>query len=225
MIADAYNTATILSAEVRECVANNEGGNGEQYYIDLLQALETLARADSYPERMKAGLLEMCDNIDAINSNSVEFCRYLKKNETIKASISLKLIAGLQTYADEIRDKVTDIPQPQTSQQPFVIDERLNTDKAKAMFEKFATEEYIEIVEGGHYKWLKTKMALSYFVFKAIDYLKMKKNTKKNTKTWKCFEELFEIKKLQSYHQNHEFDYESNSDCRKIKVLFEKNFF
>lgn len=61
-----------------------------------------------------------------------------------------RLLTALQTEYEVL--KMSGIVPPQPVQ--FVMDIRLKSDRVRAMFKKFAAEGYIEIVEGGHYKWL-----------------------------------------------------------------------
>lgn len=135
-----------------------------------------------------------------------------KLNTAIRA---VYLWWALRTEIDELEDELS------LYQKPFTIDPRLTTPKAKAMFAKFAELGYIEIHEGGHYKWKKshTKLGLAFFVSCAIEYLRWDKNKKKEKeRTWAAFEDLFKETRLQSYLQQK--DTENDDNCIKIGLVF-----
>lgn len=73
------------------------------------------------------------------------------QNEYIKANIKWYCVYNerRKIFVSEL-ERLKGEPQPE----PFVMDIRLQSGRAKAMFKAFADKGYIEIVEGGHYKWL-----------------------------------------------------------------------
>lgn len=80
---------------------------------------------------------------------------------------------------------------------PFVIDPRLQTDKAKTMFQRFADEGYIKMNEGKCWEWEKNKLLFAYFIEKANEYLEIA-TTDYKCETYYCrkpFEDLFGITK------------------------------
>lgn len=103
------------------------------------------------------------------------------------------LLTALQTEYEVLKMSGIEPQQPEA----FVMDIRLQSDRAKTMFKAFADKGYIEIVEGGHYKWLKTKRKalFGYFVECASDHLGLTKYDRRNNTLYcrKPFEDLFDI--------------------------------
>lgn len=88
--------------------------------------------------------------IDRMWEQSMVFATYDPIEPNDNTDKLCRLLTALQTEYEVLR--MSGIVPPQL--EPFVMDIRLKSDRARAMFEKFADEGYIEIVEGGHYKWL-----------------------------------------------------------------------
>ena len=105
--------------------------------------------------------------------------------------------------------------------EPFTIDPRLTTPKAKAMFAKFAELGYIEMSEGKHWKWRKNKYSLKCFADHAIEVLDLRKNRMGfPLKTWGLFEDLFNETRLQSYKPIPPKEYNDDNECRVIIKVF-----
>lgn len=136
-----------------------------------------------------------------------------------------RLLTALQTEYEVLRMSGIVPPQPE----PFVMDIRLQSDRAKKMFELFP--KYVEVREGMKLKWLQgTKADFLCFVEEALEYLHYDEEKDK----WSLFEKSFEIyddrfkpTQLLSYSKkpNVKKHIEENEGlCGKIKMTFTMNF-
>lgn len=166
--------------------------------------------------------------IDRMWEQSMVFATYDPIEPNDNTDKLCRLLTALQTEYEVLRMSGIVPPQPEA----FVMDIRLQSDRARAIFEKFADEGYLEIIDGGRYKWLKNKLALSVFAEQTISRLRLR------GKTWSVFSHLFiadfDTGQLQSYYKNHAdiWDknikykiYETDPDCRRIRLIFAMNKF
>lgn len=183
---------------------------GEEYYRDKLN------------EEIGKSLHAMRD----IRTHIESVCKY--QSEYLSSNIKCYCINNerRKMFVSEL-ERLNGEPQLE----PFVMDIRLRSDRARAIFEKFADEGYLEIIDGGRYKWLKNKLALSVFAEQTISRLRLR------GKTWSVFSHLFiadfDTGQLQSYYKNHAdiWDknmhkiYETDPDCKRIRLIFAMNKF
>lgn len=172
----------VLIREVEQCMEKCKidcaewKSGGEEYYRDKLN------------EEIGKSLHAMRD----IRTHIESVCKY--QSEYLSSNIKLYCIYNerRKMFVSEL-ERLNGKPQPEA----FVMDIRLQSDRAKTMFKAFADKGYIEIVEGGHYKWLKTKRKalFGYFVEGASDHLELTKYDRRNNTLYcrKPFEDLFDI--------------------------------
>jgi len=116
----------------KEDCAEWESG-GEEYYRNKLN--EEIGKSLKWMRDIRTHIENVCSYQSEYLKNNIKV--YCVENERRKIFVS-----ELERLKRE--------PQPE----PFVMDIRLQSGRAKAMFKAFADKGYIEIVEGGHYKWL-----------------------------------------------------------------------
>lgn len=106
------------------------------------------------------------------------------------------LWCALRTEKAKLNDYL-DLYQSEENE-PFIIDPRLATDKAKGMFERFEKEGYIRINDGKHWEWLKphSKLQFAYFIEEASEYLGLTTRNYKGSANCcrRPFENLFNIR-------------------------------
>ena len=140
-----------LIREVEQCMEKCKidcaewKSGGEEYYRDKLN--EEIGKSLHAMRDIRTHIESVCKyQSEYLSSNIKWYCIY---NERRKMFVSeLERLNG----------------EPQL--EPFVMDIRLQSDRARAIFEKFADEGYLEIIEGGRYKWLiKTRNRKALFAY------------------------------------------------------------
>lgn len=203
-----------LIREVEQCMEKCKidcaewKSGGEEYYRDKLN--EEIGKSLHAMRDIRTHIESVCKyQSEYLSSNIKWYCIY---NERRKMFVS------------EL-ERLNGEPQPE----PFVMDIRLQSDRARAMFELFP--KYVEVREGMKLKWLQgTKADFLCFVEEALEYLHYDEEKDK----WSLFEKSFEIyddrfkpTQLLSYSKkpNVKKHIEENEGlCGKIKMTFTMNF-
>lgn len=162
-------------------------------FRDLEYILERLPGEQAKNSVLKAAFSEWEHKKDDIlDKLDKELERY--QNDLLRYSITKVRIKLIKDFGYECKIRIPE-NEPPAENEPFIIDERLTTDKARDMFRKFAEKGYIEIVEGGHYKWLITtrnrKALFGYWLEQAASHCGVYESNGKISR--KPFEDLFNI--------------------------------